>query len=347
MKFRTRKRWSEAELKYFVQMADIKKLLDLYGIERQQMNSVGQIITHCPFHDDTAPSFSIAYEGETKGTWRCFAANCTSRGVGNLYQFIMDIEDCFFPQAVEKLKDIVEFDEYEVSDFVMESLRNRVYKKKQKKKKSTKVQLPYGRRSVTLIRAYLSTPKRPFDRKNLIIEKFGLYIKKYEPYQNWIVIPIFDISGQQISYMLQATQDFKRNKRYPADSRHTYTLFSSHLFYNKAYIIIVEGIWDAIRLIELGYPAVSSFMANVSESQRNLIYDHWEKVILLFDPDIAGRNAEVKAKKFIGPSINVVLGKIPQKIGDPKYMDKYSAEMFFEPLGITPCVELEKIECGS
>ena len=50
---------------------------------------------HCPFHEDKKPSLSITNEGKL---WKCFAG-C---GSGDIFQFIQQIENCSFPEAIKK-----------------------------------------------------------------------------------------------------------------------------------------------------------------------------------------------------------------------------------------------------
>ena len=50
----------------------------------------------CPFHDERTPSFSV---NEDKQIYHCFSCG---RG-GNVFSFIMDIDNATFPQAVAKV----------------------------------------------------------------------------------------------------------------------------------------------------------------------------------------------------------------------------------------------------
>jgi hypothetical protein len=52
--------------------------------------------------------------------------------------------------------------------------------------------------------------------------------------------------------------------------------------------LLVESPLDVIYLYELGYPAVASFGANVSDRQLALIREHASYLILALDNDMAG-----------------------------------------------------------
>lgn len=57
----------------------------------------------CPFHDEKTPSFSVSAD---KQIYFCFG--CQSGG--NVFSFIMDIEGCSFPEAVQQLGEKVHID---------------------------------------------------------------------------------------------------------------------------------------------------------------------------------------------------------------------------------------------
>jgi len=80
---------------------DIKKIsiLDVvksYGIEVKKAGKDAYKAL-CPFHNDTHPSLTLY---SLKNTFKCFSCG---RG-GNVAQFVIEKENCSFPEAVEKLK---------------------------------------------------------------------------------------------------------------------------------------------------------------------------------------------------------------------------------------------------
>ncbi|NVY95836.1 DNA primase [Lactobacillus sp. DCY120] len=64
-----------------------------------QLKKSGQnLFGLCPFHEEKTPSFSVS---ESKQIFHCFSCG---RG-GNVYKFLMDMEDLNFPEAVLKVAD--------------------------------------------------------------------------------------------------------------------------------------------------------------------------------------------------------------------------------------------------
>ena len=61
-------------------------------LKKQGRNLFGK----CPFHEERTPSFSV---NEEKQIFHCFSCG---RG-GNVFSFLMDVENMSFPQAVLKL----------------------------------------------------------------------------------------------------------------------------------------------------------------------------------------------------------------------------------------------------
>lgn len=75
--------------------ADIVKVIGSYvTLKKNGHRYVGL----CPFHNETAPSFSV---DEQKQVYHCFGC----KAGGSVIQFVMDIERLSFPEAVAFLAD--------------------------------------------------------------------------------------------------------------------------------------------------------------------------------------------------------------------------------------------------
>src|SRR5262249_46629094 len=70
--------------------ADIVRIVsDYVALKKRGAN----YIARCPFHSEKTPSFNV-HQG--KGIYKCFGCGV----VGSLFDFIMQIEGCSFPEAV-------------------------------------------------------------------------------------------------------------------------------------------------------------------------------------------------------------------------------------------------------
>ncbi|BCX29674.1 hypothetical protein LTWDN19_02410 [Latilactobacillus curvatus] len=77
-------------------------IVDVVGQYVQLKKSGNNLFGICPFHDEKTPSFSVS---EEKQIFHCFSCG---RG-GNVFKFLMELEQISFPEAVTKVADFVGF----------------------------------------------------------------------------------------------------------------------------------------------------------------------------------------------------------------------------------------------
>jgi DNA primase len=66
-------------------------------------------------------------------------------------------------------------------------------------------------------------------------------------------------------------------------------LFNLHRVKASKTIYVVESSFDAIRLDQVGFPAVATLGANVSSSQIELLKKYFGNIVLVADNDEAGK----------------------------------------------------------
>jgi hypothetical protein len=64
---------------------------------------------------------------------------------------------------------------------------------------------------------------------------------------------------------------------------------------SRPFVLLTEGAMDAVRAQEAGYPAVSSMGAHLSDAQAQRLAASGKEVLVAYDRDPAGRQAEGKA----------------------------------------------------
>ena len=85
-----------------------QELIDEIRIQNDIVSVISEYITLkpkgssyfglCPFHNESTPSFSVSAD---KQFYYCFGCGES----GNVYGFIMKMENCDFPEAVKRLAD--------------------------------------------------------------------------------------------------------------------------------------------------------------------------------------------------------------------------------------------------
>lgn len=112
------------------------------------------------------------------------------------------------------------------------------------------------------------------------------------------VVPLHDEQGRLVGYAGRSLDDGEPKYLFPSREKGFY---KSHLVFNlhrvlKAAgsddpVIVVEGFFDCLKLAQTGYHAVGLLGSSLSEAQEELLVSHFNRFVLLFDGDDAGRKA--------------------------------------------------------
>lgn len=89
-------------------------------------------------------------------------------------------------------------------------------------------------------------------------------------------------------------------------------------------IILAEGEWNAVKLRQLGYPAVSAGSSTFSNEQASLVASLCSEVVLFYDSDNAGQIGERQAADALCRKVKVLY--VPEHEGDPMDMDSGAVE---------------------
>jgi DNA primase len=80
---------------------------------------------------------------------------------------------------------------------------------------------------------------------------------------------------------------------------------------------VVESSFDAIRLDQVGFPAVATLGANVSRVQTDLLNKYFTNIVVIADNDDAGGGMVERVAKRLGNKMTVTkLEKQYKDIGD-------------------------------
>jgi DNA primase len=144
------------------------------------------------------------------------------------------------------------------------------------------------------------------------IEKFSL---GYSEKQDSVTIPMQSPDGMTIGFVARTIEgkEFKNTPGLPKSK----ILFNLHRVKSSSVVYVVESSFDAIRLDQVGFPAVATLGANVSASQIRLLEKYFNNVILVADNDEAGNIMKNKLIEKLGSLISVIqIDKKYKDIGD-------------------------------
>jgi DNA primase len=144
------------------------------------------------------------------------------------------------------------------------------------------------------------------------IERFNL---GFSEKQDMVTIPVQSPDGMTIGFVARTIEgkDFKNTPGLPKSK----ILFNLHRVKQSNKVYVVESSFDAIRIDQVGLPAVATLGANVSSSQIELLKKYFNDIYIISDNDDAGNTMANKLVDKLGSRVSrVELDKKYKDIGD-------------------------------
>lgn len=315
----------------------------------------------CPFHNESTPSFSVSAD---KQFYYCFGCGES----GNVYSFIMRMENCDFPEAVKRLADRAHISlpepEYSAEAARAERLKQQIYEmhraagryyyaalhsrngeralkylnergvKEEIQKRFGIGYAPSGRDHLC---RYLK--EKGFSTDAMI--KSGLVMVSkdgkglYDRFFNRLMFPIFDLQGRPIAFGGRVID--KGEPKY-LNSPETVVFNKSRTLYGmnfakaarKKEIILVEGYMDMISIYQAGFPNVVAGLGTAfNNDHARTLRKLADSVILLYDSDEAGTRAALRAiPVLVNNGFDVKVTQVNGAKDADEFIKKYGAEAF-------------------
>ena len=276
----------------------------------------------CPFHNEKTPSFSVS---RSKQIYHCFGCG---KG-GGVINFIMEIENVSFPDAVEilakragmqlpereedpesrKRAKILEINK-DAARFYYDRLtseegaRCRDYIERRKIGRKTAKDFGLGFAPDTwdgLRKAMKEKGWTDFDLSDAGLVKKGKNGGFYDTFRNRLIFPVIDVRGNVIAFsgrLLDGDGPKYLNSPETAAFSKGRNLFALNLAKKskKDYFILTEGNIDVASLHQAGFDsAVASLGTSLTEQQAQLLSHYKNEIIIAYDSDGAGAKATTKA----------------------------------------------------
>lgn len=133
------------------------------------------------------------------------------------------------------------------------------------------------------------------------VRKFGL---GYSANRDMVTIPIHSPDGIPVGFVGRSVEgkEFKNTPKLPKSK----VLFNLHRVKNSSKVYVVESSFDAIRLDQVGFPAVATLGANVSNIQIDLLRKYFNNIFVIGDNDEAGGNMKERAVERLGSRVSII-----------------------------------------
>jgi DNA primase len=285
---------------------DILRIMEHYKFDNAQEDG-GYVRACCKIHDGSNPTAFVA-NIDTK-LWFCHTGGC---GGGDIYTLVQRMEECSFPEAVQFIADfftvnIAELEIMERKSEQIEELKAWIKAVQSRRKHVFKeFVVACEVKTVTKFRNFIPTTLEHFGLK--WVESFEGQKRNGTPYvlKNRLLFPIFQ-GGLLIGASLRRVRegDFPKWSHQPVHFKTSEVLYNYDAVLGKEEITIVEGIVDVWAYYELGIPAVCTFGAHLTTEQAKLIMRTGADIVLSYDGDEAGREAQKKVYELLSKTTNI------------------------------------------
>ena len=311
----------------------------------------------CPFHNEKTPSFHVLPD---KQFYHCFGCK---KG-GGVINFIMDIENLSYPDAVRFLAKRANIPVPEEASDGTEKLRRRMLELNRDAARwyYQTLQAPEGQ----AVRDYLD--RRQIHRR--IAVRFGMgaapdswdalltamtargYSKDeliraglavsgknghiYDKFRNRLILPVIDVRGDVVGFGSRVLD--KSEPKY-MNTPETLTYSKRRVLYGlnlakktkRPNIILCEGNLDVVTLHQAGFDnAVASMGTALTVEQTRLLSRYTKELVLCYDNDKAGALATQRALELLNRSeFTVRVLRLPNRLVDGEYV-KQDADDFIK-----------------
>lgn len=283
----------------FTHFYGIERLLEDLSIDYTKIGK-DELLTKCPFHDDSTPSFSI---NKANGLWVCFSCD----EAGNLTKFVQLTYHIDYKTAREFLEtkagisDKANFADMAFLREIDSTLHPYI---DEEKKSSSMVTKQMVGRMYERDDPHKYLLGRGFSPESISYFECGYtsdYHGKGKGTQERITLPGHDKNGELIGFIGRTPTNQKPKYLYTFSYPKAINLFNLHRakkFSDKG-LILTEGPLDTLRIHDLGFPNVCAVLgARLSAGQLKLLLEYTDKVYLMFDNDTAGEIAKNLASEM-------------------------------------------------
>ena len=143
-----------------------------------------------------------------------------------------------------------------------------------------------------------------FEGRRITKESVVKFDLGYSEKQDSVVIPMQSPDGMSIGFVARTIEgkEFKNTPGLPKSK----ILFNLHRVKASKIVYVVESSFDAIRLDQVGFPAVATLGANVSSSQIELLKRYFTGVVLVADNDDAGMIMAERLTEKMGNLVTII-----------------------------------------
>jgi len=316
-------------------MVDPEMVLDYLGfhiIRRTPKELRGA----CKVHGGDNPT-AFRFNLESR-SWCCYTRHCEGESDRDLVGLIQKATGQSFYESVKFLAELAGIDLNNQDQLSEEYLRLKQQQEMRKEIKQTQPSVPVTNfYPEEIVEELITNRSKYFLDRGFPIEILDFYEIGGMTDSKGVhreTIPIRDEDGNLITVSARRT-DSNEDPKYLLlkDIRKEATLYNLHVAKNYVgddrTLILVEGFVDVWALVLLGvYNVVAAMGTDITPNQARLIWKYAENVIVMLDPDDAGREATGRVVKLLTKGALVNSIQLPDG-KDPKYFTYSDINEYF------------------
>jgi len=333
---------------------EIQRQTDIVGLISQYvpLKKLGRNFRGlCPFHSEKNPSF---YVNPEKGIYYCFGCQ---KG-GNAVNFLMEYEKLDFPDAVRRLaKNLgIEIDTtkglrykelYEANEiacqFFVQCLGKDIGRRGQEYLRKRNIDLD-KLKAFRLGYAPASGGLTTFMRQKGVsldqLHKAGLVSTSREIFRDRLIFPIFNVSGRIVGFGGRGIDDYIQPKYLNSPETPIFkkgeSLYglcqSKERIRSKGEVLLVEGYFDLLSIYQCGFDNICAPLGTaLTEPQATLLSRYAKRVMILFDGDLSGIKAALRAiGLLINAQVDVHIVLLPEDSDPDSIINQQGADALRE-----------------
>lgn len=272
----------------------IKRVLTGSGITIENEVDTDYII-FCPFHSNyRTPAGEV---DKTSGLFFCFSCQKTA----DLSELIMQTSGRTYFEAIRFIKSKETETDFE------KQINQQLYVKPD--------YIEFDEFTIKRLATAMLNSSRAKDYmlyRKIHINTVSKFEIGYSEKQDMITTPVHSPEGMCVGFVGRSIEgkEFKNTPGLPKSK----VLFNLHRVKNSDKVYVVESSFDAMRLDQIGLPAVATLGSMVSNAQTDLLKKYFNNIILLADNDEAGNTMKQKMVERLESRLSTITL-------DPKYKD--------------------------
>lgn len=246
----------------------IKRVLSGTGIDIESEVDSDYII-FCPFHPNhRTPAGEVDKES---GTFFCFACH----HITGLTELVMHVSGRSYFEAARFIK------AKETETDLTRDVNKRLYEKPDYVQFDELLVQRLNQQALDSPRAM-----RYYNGRLITDESVNKFKLGFSEKQDMVTIPVHSPDGMAVGFVGRSVEgkEFKNTPGLPKAK----LLFNLHRVKTADRVYVVESSFDAIRLDQVGMPAVATLGANVSNTQIDLLKKYFNNIYVIADNDEAG-----------------------------------------------------------